>query len=198
MALSHLLQDFGDSLSVGNQISISDVSLEEQRLESFEQGFKAGWDDAIKSQGGEQAKISSEFSRNMQDLSFTYHEAHTNLFKAMEPLLQQMVETVLPKIAHQTIGARVVEQLSEMARDQGDQPVQITVAPSNHATMEKLLQQEFGFPLSVVEEPTLGEGQVYLKFGQSERQIDLDEVLNGIGQAVAAFFHENQKEIVNG
>lgn len=198
MALSQLLPDFGGALSAGNQISLTDISLEEQRLESFEQGFKAGWDDAIKSQGGEQAKISSEFSRNMQDLSFTYHEAYTNVFKAMEPLLQQVVETVLPTIAHETIGARLVEQLSEMARDQGTQPVQITVAPSNHAMMEKLLQQEFGFPLSVIEEPTLGEGQVYLKFGQTERQIDLDEVLNGISQAVAAFFHENQKEIANG
>lgn len=198
MAISHLLQDFGGVISAGNQISLTDISLEEQRLESFEQGFKAGWEDAIKSQGGEQAKISSEFARNMQDLSFTYHESFSNAIKAMEPLLQQIVETVLPKIAHQTMGIRVIEQLREMARDQGSQKVLITVAPANRAAMEALLTEEFSFPLSVIEEPSLGEGQVYLKFGEAERQIDLDEVLNGIEQAVAAFFHENQKEVVNG
>lgn len=198
MAIPHLLPDFESQGARGARISLTDISLEEQRLESFEQGFKAGWDDALKSQGRDQDKISSEFSHNLQDLSFTYHEAYAQVMKSVDPLLHQIVEKVLPEIARQTIGPHVIEQLLDMAREHATQNVQITVAPTNFGMMEALVSQEVGFPVNVIQEPSLGEGQVYLKFESAERQIDMADVLNGISKAITAFSQEIQKESVNG
>lgn len=198
MSIAHLLEDFGTARQKSSVVSLSDVDFEEEKLEAFENGYTAGWDDAVKSQSEDQTKVSSDFARNLQDLSFTYHEAHSHVIKAMNPLLQQIVEAVLPEVAHKTIGLRVVEQLREMARGQAGQTVEIRVAPANVAAMEKLIDQELAFPVGVSEDPALGEGQAYMRFGTSERQIDLDEVLAGIGQAVAGFFHETKKEKKNG
>ena len=118
--------------------------------------------------------------------------------KAMNPLLQQIVEAVLPELAQQTIGHRVVEQLRDMAKTVGDQPASLVIAPCNRDKVEEALDQDLPIKVELREDPSLSEGEVHLKLGDSERQIDMDEVLAGIGQAVAGFFQEHEKERKHG
>ncbi|MEP2029518.1 MAG: hypothetical protein ABJI96_12530 [Paracoccaceae bacterium] len=174
------------------------MALEEKRLESFEQGYKAGWDDAIKAQGDDQTRVAADFARNMQDLSFTYHDAFNQLTKALQPLLTQVVEKVLPDLAHATLGMQVVEQITDIAKTQAGQPVEIVVSPINAKSISALAEQELGMPIAIVEEASLGEGQVFLRFGQVEREINLDQVLGGISDAVDAFFHQTEQEMNHG
>lgn len=198
MSISHLLEDFGASSFKSQSGGTTEVLKEEQRLEAFEQGYKAGWDDASKAQSDSASQISAEFARNLQDLSFTYHEAFSHVMKAMNPLLEQIVQAVLPAMAQQTLGAQVIEQLMTMARSQGEQPASITIGPENRAAMEAILEQEMPFPVEVKEDPTMDEGRVELHFGQTEQEIAMDEVLAGIGQAVAGFFQQHEKELKHG
>ena len=198
MSISHLLEDFGTKSVSRASIAMTDVSLEEQRLESFEQGYKAGWDDALKAQNNTAVQISEEFARNLQDLSFTYREAYAHILKSMNPLLSQIVETVLPEMAQQTLGLRVVEQLQEMVKATGDTGIEVRVSSANQSAVAGLLKQEFGFPVAIEDDASLSDTQALLKFDETEKQIDLGEVLSCIGQAVSGFFHEHQKEVVNG
>ncbi len=198
MSISHLLEDFGNKSASRSSIAMTDVSLEEQRLESFEQGYKAGWDDALKAQNNTAVQISEEFARNLQDLSFTYREAYAHILKSMNPLLSQIVETVLPEMAQQTLGLRVIEQLQEMVKATGDTGIEVRVSCANQSAVASLLKQEFGFPVAITEDASLSDTQALLKFDETEKQIDLGEVLSAIGQAVSGFFHEHQKEVVNG
>lgn len=198
MSISHLLEDFGTKSAGRSSIAMTDVSLEEQRLESFEQGYKAGWDDALKAQNNTAVQISEEFARNLQDLSFTYREAYTHILKSMNPLLSQIVETVLPEMAQKTLGLRVIEQLQEMVKATGDTGIEVRVSCANQSAVASLLKQEFGFPVAIKDDASLSDTQALLKFDETEKQIDLGEVLSGIGQAVSGFFHEHQKEVVNG
>lgn len=199
MGLARILEDFGTyDPAPDARFELSDVALEEQRLEAFEQGYKAGWDDAIKAQGDDQTRVAADFARNMQDLSFTYHDASNQLTKALNPLLTQVVEKVLPELAHATLGMQVVEQITDMAKTQAGQPVEIVVSPTNATSISALAEQELGMPISIVEESSLGEGQVYLRFGQVEREINLDQVLGGISDAVDAFFHQTEQELNHG
>ncbi|MGH1458101.1 MAG: ABC transporter ATP-binding protein [Paracoccaceae bacterium] len=198
MSISHLLEDFGTQSAGRSSIAMTDVSLEEQRLESFEQGYKAGWDDALKAQNNTAVQISEEFARNLQDLSFTYREAYAHILKSMNPLLSQIVETVLPEMAQKTLGLRVIEQLQEMVKATGDTGIEVRVSCANQSAVASLLKQEFGFPVAIKDDASLSDTQALLKFDETEKQIDLGEVLSGIGQAVSGFFHEHQKEVVNG
>ncbi|MEP1933381.1 MAG: hypothetical protein ABJV68_28760 [Paracoccaceae bacterium] len=199
MRLERILEDFGTyDPATDAKIELSDVALEEKRLESFEQGYKAGWDDAIKAQGDDQTRVAADFARNMQDLSFTYHDAFNQLTKALQPLLTQVVEKVLPDLAHATLGMQVVEQITDIAKTQAGQPVEIVVSPINAKSISALAEQELGMPIAIVEEASLGEGQVFLRFGQVEREINLDQVLGGISDAVDAFFHQTEQEMNHG
>ncbi len=193
MSISHLLEDFG-AYARGTPISLTDVSLEEQRLEAFEKGYQAGWDDSVKAQNDDSRHITADFARNLQELSFTYHEAHAAALNSLEPLLRQMVEVVLPKVAHETLGARLSEVLENVAKTQGSGPVEIITAPANVTALEEILTDDPAMPMRVIEEESLADGQVYIRFGNTEHEIDLNQVLEGLDLAVGGFFEENRKE----
>ncbi|MEZ5715426.1 MAG: hypothetical protein R3D85_09775 [Paracoccaceae bacterium] len=191
MSISHLLESFeAAARDDSRSISMSELSLEEEKLEAFERGYKAGWDDAVKAQTDDRNHVTRDFANNLQELSFTYHEAYSHLARALKPVMRQIVETVLPGIARKSLVPRIAEELSDLAARAGQQEVEIVAAPANAPLLRKMLGKELGFPVRLVEEPSLSQGQAFLRFGESERQIDHDEVLGGIGQAVDAFFHE--------
>lgn len=193
MSIAHLLEDFGHTPE-DEAHPMSDLTREELRLEAFEAGFKAGWDDAVKTQQEDTRRISADFAGNLRDLSFTYHEACTGLIEALRPVLSGMVDTVLPALARQSLGPRVVERLEELAREGLEQPFQIVTAPANLEALEGLLSDREDLPAVLRAEPSLGDGQVHIRFGATEHEIDLDSVLAEISAAMTGFLFKPQKE----
>ena len=55
-----------------------------------------------------------------------------------------------------------------------------------------------GLPLVVTEEPSLSDGQVYLKFGDTETQVNLDRATAEITAAVRGFFEIPEQERKHG
>lgn len=193
MSISHLLEDF-DETRQGTQVTLSDVSLEEERLASFETGYQAGWDDAIKAQAGDARRITADLAQNLQDLRFTYEEAHAAVMQALRPLLTQMTATVLPRLAQESLGPRLTEMLHDLSREQGGLTVEIASSPDDAPRLAHLLEADPAIETKLVEDDTLGSGQVYLRFGETEHEIDLAEVLVGIDAAIHSFFDQHQHE----
>ncbi len=196
MAFSELLESFDtDGTEQGsNRTEINQVALENERLASFETGYSAGWEDAVKAQADDQTRVSSDLAQNLQDMSFTYHEAVAHLNKSIEPLLQDIVAKVLPQMAKETLGMQIVEQLAELARVQTGAAMQITVSPTNLEAVENLVGEALQEPFEITSEPSLGDGQAYIKFGTAEREIDTGQLIEGIQSAMTAFIHQNNKE----
>lgn len=168
--------------------------LEEARLQSYEQGYSAGWDDAVAAQDAEIARLRADLGRNLEDLSFTYHEAHSHVLRTLEPLLHDMVTKVLPAINRESLGHVVLDHLRPLARELAGAPIAVVANPVNRPLIERLLTAEADFPLSFADEPSLGEGQVYLKLGEAESRVDLDGVIAAISAAVSAFFRIEKQE----
>ncbi|WP_116598804.1 ABC transporter ATP-binding protein [Primorskyibacter marinus] len=198
-ALADLLEDFGIGAgSAGTIIQMNEDECEAMRLDSFEQGYKAGWDDAIKTQSEDQSRISSDLAQNLQDLSFTYHEAYSQVVEGMAPLLNDMIESLLPTLARDALGLHILELLQDMTLKQPSQSVEIVVAPGNRAAIAPLLNKDFKMPVELTDDPQLAEGQADIRFGQIERRVDLTAVLNNIQEALQGFMQDNRKEVVNG
>ncbi len=194
MSISHLLDDFSTGAEDHN-ISISDVSLEEQRLEAFESGYKAGWEDAVKAGSNDSARISSDFAANLQDISFTFQEAQSGLLTALHPLLISMIDSILPKLARQTLGTRLVETLKKMAHSAVEGSIEIITAPQNIEALEKIIDEQEIDNVRIAAEPSLGQGQIHIRVNNEEREIDLDAVLAQIDKTLTGFFEDRQKEI---
>lgn len=193
MSISHLLEDFG-AYTRGKPVSLTDVSLEEQKLEAFEKGYQAGWDDCAKAESEDQRSISVALAQNLKDLSFTYHEAQSAVLQSLRPLLEQIMQTVLPEIMQKTLGLQIVELLQDLAREHGNPPVGIVISPADFRALDGLIDQDSPMPITLSEEPSLAEGQAYLRFADQEREIDLNGVLSSIEQAVNGFFKLAQEE----
>lgn len=203
--LEDLLEDFGSGAG-GRPVpsvqpagaAVSESDLEGQKLESFEKGYRAGWDDAVKAQSDDHTRISSAFGQHLQDLSFTYHEAYTQVMNAVTPLLEEMVGSLLPEIAHQTLGHHIVEQLKAMSHEIGAMEVVIAVAPAKLDAVTPLLDREFNFPIQLIGDETLEEEQADIRFGETERQIDLADLIASVAEAVQGFSHDNRRKLNHG
>ncbi|MFN6951206.1 MAG: flagellar biosynthesis protein, partial [Albidovulum sp.] len=168
-------------------VELAQLEFEEVRLQAYEQGYTAGWDDAVAAQDAEVARLRADLGRSLEDLSFTYHEAHSHVLRSLEPLLHDMVTKVLPALARESLGHVVLDHLRPLARDLAGAPIVVVVNPVNCTTIERLLVAEADFPLIVQGEPSLGEGQVHLKLGEVESHIDLDGVIAALSAAVSNF-----------
>ena len=190
------LEVFEPELPDGNRqtIVLDTLAFEETKLASYETGYAAGWEDAIAAQTAEQAQIRADLARNLQGLSFTYHEARDHVVRAIEPLLREVTSKLLPKLAQDVLSPTILQVLLPLAQQLADAPITIVINPSARAAVEMMLAQASGLPITVVEEPTLSEGQVYLRLGEIESQINLDRATNEISTAVRGFFELPEKE----
>lgn len=173
-------------------------ALEDAKIASFEQGYTAGWDDASAAQGNDQTRIRADLARNLQSLAFTYHEARTHVLQAIRPLIVEMTNRLLPEMARDTLAPIVLETLMPLADELADAPLTLVLNPAARPAVEGLLERATGLPLVIEEEPSLGEGQVYIRFGSVEAKVDLGQVTAEIAQAVQGFFSLAQKETKHG
>jgi hypothetical protein len=183
------LEVFETAATGGDGTIVTDAgALEEARLAAFEQGYTAGWDDASAALGDDQTRIRADLARSIQALSFTFHDARSHVLRAVEPLLTDALCKLLPDIAHASLAPRIIALLAPLAAELAGAPVRLILNPAVRLLVEALLEQAAGFPLEIIEEPSLGEGQVYLRLGDTELRLDLDGAVADIRTAITDFF----------
>lgn len=198
MAISHLLEDFGPQTQMDGANVITDDALEEARLASFESGYQAGWDDASAAHAAEQSNISSDFAQNLRTLTFTYQDAHRDVLEKLKPILTQMVETILPDAAHATLGSRVVFEVMQIAEDHSTQRIDLIMAPESRTKLEIIALKIQPGLVHFIEDETLSNGQIFLRFGNRERRIDLDYLLRDLKIKIHDFAMEFEGKDQNG
>lgn len=191
MSIAHLLEDFEIHLMDPVQVRLIDEDgLEEIRLTAFEKGYAAGWDDAVQARSEDHGRITAALARNLEDLSFTYNEALSQMCLSLAPMFDSLVTRVLPQTMDKGFAHHVVEQLKSMAREQVAQPALLIVPSGVGAVLKPILDQEFSFPVQLVEESSLPEGQASLRMGIAERDIDCAALLTSISDAMDAFIYQ--------
>lgn len=176
--------------------SLSETEAEEVKLVAYEKGYNAGWEDAAAAQENDLIRLRNELGRNLRDLSFTYHEAHSHVLRTLEPLLRDMVAKVLPAIAREALCPVILEHLRPLAEELATEPMEIVTHPDNLRAVEDLVAGKAGFPVAVRGEPSLGLGQAHFRIGASERRVDLDGAIAAIGDVVSGFFAVERKGVV--
>lgn len=172
--------------------------IEEAKLAAYESGYSAGWEDAVSAQSEDQGRMKSDLARNLQALSFTYHEVRGHILSALDPLIRDLVGRLLPALARETLGRIVAETLAPLAAQQAEVPLVLVINPAARPSVEAALGDAFGLPLTIEDEPSLGEGQAYLRFASTETRIDLDRAVAEIIAAVRDFFALARQEAANG
>lgn len=183
------MPDLTERLPDGLQTEVEDL-----RLNAYEQGYSAGWDDALAAQNTDITRLRSDLGHSLLTMSLNYRDARRHVLGALEPLLQDMVHKVLPTIAHAALGQIILEQLAPVADSLSSAPVVVKTSPANRESVDALLTKQTDLPIRVDSDPMLGEGQAFLKFADTEEHVDLDGMIATIAEAITAFFQIEKDE----
>lgn len=182
----------------GQTVVLDAAAIEDVRLQAYESGYSAGWEDAISAGRDDQNRIGTELANNLQKLAFTFHEARNHILQSVKPLVVQLSTRLLPEVAHKVLAPVLHDTLMPLIDSLANEPIHIVLNPISRPAVEHLLEKVAGVPLTIEEEPTLGEGQAYLRFGEVEHHIDLDQAVADIIRATQDFFEYAYKEPENG
>lgn len=173
-------------------------AMEEAKIAAFEQGYSAGWEDASAAQQGDQSRIRADLARNLQSLAFTFQDARGHVLQAIRPLIVEMANRLLPEVAREALAPTVLESLMPMADRLADAPLVLVLNPAARDSVESLISQATGLPMVIEEEPSLDEGQVYIRLGPTETKVDLSQATADITAAVRAYFNLTNQETPHG
>jgi flagellar assembly protein FliH len=190
--ITHLLEDFTQAGAFRRDQAAA--LTEENRLQAFEDGYSAGWADAAKAYTEDRTRADMTIAATFSDMAFTFQEAQGAMLRALEPFLVQIVNKVLPELAQQTLGLQVSQTLMAALADDMPHEAILSARPETIEAIRRALPDSLPMPLRLVAAPELGEGQVYLRIGAREQELNLDDLLMRIRDAIAAFFAAEPKE----
>lgn len=162
--------------------------VEELKLNAYERGYGAGWDDGGQRAEADETARRAAFIRQAEQLNFTYHEARAHVLAALKPLLVAMLESVLPTVARASVVPLVIEQLVPLANVAADAPIRLRIARGMRNEFEAAFQGLVLPPLELVEADDLAEGQAEFGFGALDTRIDLDHAARSATRAIERFY----------
>lgn len=191
MSVSHRYRNFGGGKpSTKAPEGAANEALEDEKLQAFEAGYQAGWDDALKAKNDEKDKLRDELSQQLLDMSFTYQEALSKMTASMKPAIQQIIDKLLPELVQQSLAAHVAEQVENLINDHAPQKVEITVASENVAIVQDMIGDVLPEAFEIVGDDVVTKGQAFVRVDANEREVDLDTTIEKVSEALKAFFHE--------
>ena len=177
---------------------ITHEDLDAQVSAAYEQGYTAGFEDAVRQEGEARQHITAELARNLQDLGFTFHEARIHVLRGLEPLLDAIAEAFLPALAAEAVGPVLREEIMTMAEHAADREVLLLVPVGQEDVVTTILEGQATLPIRIVEEPSLGPGQALLRTDKLERAVDLDDLVTKVRAAIQGLYTQLQGELAHG
>lgn len=192
MTRSLFLQDFSRPAPAAvSAPSVSPVDgPAEDALEAFDRGYKSGWADCIEAGSEEKRGIGAALAQAISDAALTEAAARRDIISALGPFFDDVVATLLPRLATAAVGPTVLAELTALAELQLNAEIEIRCAPSACAGVEGLVEDQGMANVTVKPEPTFGDGQVSLRLGHERRDIDMAGTAERIADAITAFRSE--------
>lgn len=137
MKISCFLEEF--SLNIKNKNNDSEVIIaEEDKLESFDMGYKAGWDDSLLAQTDLIRKNEIELNQAISDLSFSQYAALDTASKHAINILKEILDTILPKMLVEVLQDKIISEIAKAIKDNLQPEVKILVNISQKPNLVRL------------------------------------------------------------
>lgn len=201
MAPAHLYDDFGGrkpQQPKGGGNRLSDTQIEDLKLTAFEQGFAAGWEDAVKAHADGKAQSSEGVLEALRDANFSMHEARRSLIDSLAPLFAEISATLLPSMARAGLALHVAEQLKQMTIARLDQQVELEVSAEAVELVEDIVGRETDLNVAITPIDDAPIMTARLRVGGEERDIDMSQLVNDIEAALTTAVHGMKQEKANG
>lgn len=170
------------------------VTADDRTDTRYEEGYRAGWDDAVAAAEQNQSQVTEDLAKSLADISFGFTEARTHVLNGLAPVLSAMAEKLLPEAAQAHFAQTVLAAARQIAEGATDYPVELAVAPQSRAAVEQILPGDLPFAIEIVEDPLLGPGQAQMRAADIEKVLDLAAAETAIRAAVSDFLTIQSEE----
>lgn len=195
MARRLQLEVFDAGTSADGVVELTQAGFETAKLEAYERGYSAGWEDCAKGHEDDLSQIRAELSQALGDAGFTTLEARQAVLRALAPVFDAVTDVMVPELARAGLGVRLREVLEEMARSVTQPRLTVRAAPVHVPMIEEIALSQPALTVIVEADAQYGPGQISLTHETAETSLDLDAVAKGIRAAIADFITtETQKD----
>lgn len=194
MAMQIRLEVFRKAEELSVPGVLSPEALDEIKLNAYERGYMAGWDDSGQQAEREAVERRAAVERQIEALNFTYHEAQGHVLRALEPVLHAMLDCVVPEAARAAVIPEVINQLLPLARAASDVPITLRISPGCRPAFDAAFGGLLLPPLDICESADLQPGQAEIVFDAQETRIDLTQAVEGLRDAVGRFYQIQLEE----
>jgi flagellar assembly protein FliH len=198
MASAGLFEEFRQAATPHASEEADTERLEDEKLRSFEQGYGAGWEDAIRAQEQANRMLLDTVEKGIAETQVTRDEVLQDFMQSAMPLFEAMIAAILPQLAQRNFGYKIVEILEKSVSDACDKPVEVVVSRDQENAVRAALADSDLSEVVVRAEPSLGSGQSRLKLGASEKSLNIPEIMTEIEALQNAFIHTMTKEAQDG
>lgn len=163
------------------------------KKEAFDEGYRAGWNDAFSEAKTEDTQAHSDIASALQRLDFTYFEARQHLMGSFRPLLDAMLKSVLPHASKESLVGLVQQELTTLT-EMVEPPVKLICAPQNIDKIRAILDKKVSMSIDLVAEETLPSSQVQLCYPDGFSTLDTEATIKRIQVAITEFFHSPESQ----
>jgi flagellar assembly protein FliH len=185
MAAMLRLESFDGERAPQDDTPVLPHEVETLRGRAFEEGYGAGWSDALEQMRNEDSLRRAAAEEALQAVAFTYKEACAALEGSFVELAAQMIESVLPGLTRNALPDHLERELRALAARQFGQRLEVHCAPSVHDMLAEYCARVQGLDVTLQVESSFSEAQVMLRIDQMTRMIDLDGVLAALQAGLA-------------
>lgn len=194
MSIEALLVDFGPAPQV-QEFTADAPGL---NLDSFEEGYNAGWTDATKASKDERAQVEAQIAESLKDFMFSRTEMQQQTLKELRPLIEGVLTALLPEALRPALAPMMIETLEQIASDTLSGSIVLAVPEGLSEMIEPMLDPAQWPDLSIIEDTTLSDARAEIRCGDTTRAIDLGEVQAQITHLVSEFFSGPQMTAATG
>jgi len=180
------LESFSHDVEIRRGISKFE-SFEALRDNAYTEGVKAGADATSRAFEEEKIRTLAPILEALNDMAFTQVEACRSMVKSMQPMVEQLVETLLPESARLGFGAEVSALISKALEKAPSAKLIITVSPDTVTAMQSMLAPAKA-DYAIEPDPSMGALEARVSWQGGYDKIDLDATLTEIRAAITAFF----------
>lgn len=181
------LEDFRPRELMDADAEDADAKIEDQKLQVFEEGYSAGWDDAIAAQAKHTNIATEVFVQNLRDLSFTYQEALTQMSQDLARFMDVLCNILMPKTLDTTFVETVRQQLTDVALESAAGQVEIKCSKARLVLLQENLSEDLPMPVIVSEDQQLDTDEVSLSLGPNEQVCDISSILRETVEKIEAY-----------
>ncbi|MEM7642813.1 MAG: hypothetical protein AAF366_09820 [Pseudomonadota bacterium] len=175
MSAPHL-EDFGTKVP-SRTTPMAMASAADAATGAYEQGYNAGWDDALAQIAEEKGRIGETLAERLSLVEQTRDEAMAQMLRALEPLLNDVFDKVLPRAVDRGFLRRLLQEAEAVLEE--------TRTPEEVAALDALVasRPDLSDVVKVKAEPALALSQAILAWEGGQKRLDLQSAMSALEAA---------------